>query len=479
MQQSKQITAVIIGAGNRGKDVYGHYALTHPDELKIVAVAEPNEIRRKKISDEHEISHDMTFQTWRTLLEKERLADAAIICTQDQMHVEPTLAALELGYDILLEKPMATTPEECIALVQKSQEVNRQLRIAHVLRYNRFFSTVHELVKSGRLGKIITIDHRENVSYYHMAHSFVRGNWSNEKTSSPMILAKSCHDLDILFWLEGTQGARVEKISSFGNLMHFKPDNAPEGAPDRCTDGCPAADTCKYYAPGIYIEIIPLLRILQRGGKGFPKMTADLALDHPRMFKTLKNIIPFLRKVEEYDGWPVSTITEDFSVEGKWKALETGPYGRCVYHCNNDVVDHQVTIIEFDNGTTATFTMHGFSHYEGRTIRIDGTKGTLIGEAYSHGDNLIFYDHLRGSKEVLLHTGMNIEPESGHGGGDTALIRSFIKSLQSNKKDHEPLTSAKSSLESHLMAFAAEESRKNKVVINFKNFKAKYIESGD
>ncbi|MHA1973983.1 MAG: Gfo/Idh/MocA family oxidoreductase [Candidatus Hodarchaeales archaeon] len=479
MIESRTVTAVIIGAGNRGKDVYGHYALTHPDELKIVAVAEPNEIRRKKISEDHSLGQYETFKTWEALFEKEKLADAAIICTQDQMHVEPTLAALDKGYDVLLEKPMATTPQECILLVQKSQEVKKQLRIAHVLRYNKFFSTVHEVVRSGRLGKIITIDHRENVSYYHMAHSFVRGNWSSEKNSSPMILAKSCHDLDILFWLLGTQGTKLEKISSFGNLMHFRPENAPKGAPAKCTDGCPVADTCKYYAPRIYIDIVPLLRILQRGGKGLPKLTADLALDHRKLFNSLKKVIPFFRKVEEYDGWPVSVITEDFSVEGKLKALETGPYGRCVYHCNNDVVDHQVTNLEFDNGATATFTMHGFSHYEGRTIRIDGTKGTLIGEAYSHGDNLVFYDHLKGSKEVILHTNMNIEPESGHGGGDAALIKSFINSLRSNETNKEPLTSAQSSLESHLMAFAAEESRNLEKVIKFKEFKAKYIGSGE
>ncbi len=473
MKPKIPISAAIIGAGNRGKDVYGNYALKNPEEIKIVAVAEPDPIRLKIISQDHNIPLAYQFKTWEDFFKKPKLAETVIICTQDQMHTQPALKAIEQGYDVLLEKPMAVTPTDCVLLVESVKKNKSQLRIAHVLRYNNFFQTIYSFIKSGKLGDIITIDHRENVSYYHYAHSFVRGNWSQEKTSSPMILAKSCHDLDILYWLVAIQGGHPQKISSFGSLRHFHKGNAPPGAPERCTDGCPVMDSCKYYAPRIYISIIPLLHVVQKGGSGVPKLMVNLAVNYPSLFKRLKNIIPLFKKVEEYEGWPVNTITENFSFQGRWDALCSGPYGKCVYQTSNDVVDHQVTIIEFNNQTTATFTMHGFSYTEGRTIRIDGTKATLLGQALDYGNTIKIYDHLTGKEEFILRTKMDFEPESGHGGGDRLLIKSFIESIR-EKSPVEPLTSAQESLESHMMAFAAEESRKKNLVINLDEFKSRF-----
>ncbi len=461
LESKKPITAIIIGAGNRGKDVYAKYALDHPNELKIIAVAEPNSERRKQLAETHEIPAILQYETWQQLFKQSRLADVAFICTQDQMHTQPALIALEQGYDVLLEKPMATNLDDCILLVKKAQETGKQLRIAHVLRYNRFFSSIYDIIQSGKLGEIITIDHRENVSYFHMAHSFVRGNWSKKEESSPMILAKSCHDFDILYWLVGK---KPSKISSFGSLVHFNKNNAPSGVPKRCTDSCSSAINCVYFAPRIYIDIIPLLHIARNSGSIYTRFLSNLALKHPQLTLRLKSIIAPLRQIDDYKGWPVSTITDDLSLKGKWNALKTGPYGRCVYYCDNNVVDHQVTIIEFANNVTATFTMHGFSHTEGRTIRIDGTKATLIGEAQVK-ESLKLYNHLKGTEEIIISERMEIDPTSGHGGGDKGLIKSFIQSIQSKKNEDELLTSAKASLESHLMAFAADESRlKNQVV---------------
>lgn len=457
------IDAVVIGAGNRGKDVYGQYALNHPQDLKFVAVAEPNPTRREQFAQAHSIHPSRQFTTWEDLL-KTKIADAAFICTQDQMHTQPALQALTLGYHVLLEKPMATKLDECILLTKKAEEFGQQLRIAHVLRYTSFFKTIYEIIQSGKLGEIITIDHRENVSYWHMAHSFVRGNWAKESTSSPMILAKSCHDLDILYWLIG---CKPQNITSFGTLKHFKAENAPAGAAKRCLD-CKVTESCKYYAPRIYIDIIPLLRIAQVGGSGLVQFIANLALKYPRLFAKLRRL-PRFRQVNEYKDWPVSTITEDLSLEGKWNAIRSGPYGKCVYFSDNDVVDHQVTIIEFENDATVTFTMHGHSHTEGRTIRIDGTKGTLIGEFLSSGENLLFFDHLKETEERIITQKMNLDTTSGHGGGDTELIKSFIKSLQLGIE--EPLTNAENSLESHMMAFAAEEARLTKKVIQMDEFR--------
>jgi hypothetical protein len=284
-----------------------------------------------------------------------------------------------------------------------------------------------------------------------------------------MIVAKSCHDLDILYWLVS---APANQISSFGSLMHFKSENAPEGVPKRCTDGCPIADTCKYYAPRIYIDIIPFLRIYSKIGNRKNRFFLRLLFDHPYIFAILKRFSGQLQRINEYAGWPVSTITDDLSLKGKWDALKTGPYGRCVYYCDNDVVDHQVTIIEFSNQVTASFTMHGFSHIEGRTIRIDGTDGTLIGASLSKGDNLVLYNHLEGTEEVIMETISKLEPNGGHAGGDRGLIQSFISSFQEGY-EREALTSARASLESHLMAFAAEKSRLLKRVVQMREFREK------
>ncbi|MFX0185476.1 MAG: Gfo/Idh/MocA family protein [Candidatus Hodarchaeota archaeon] len=472
MSSNKCVTAVLIGAGFRGRDTYGIYALKHPEELKFIAVAEPDPVRRKIFAEAHKIPSELQFESWEYLLHpsNNRLADTAFITTQDQMHTQPALHALNLGYHVLLEKPIATKLEECIQLVKKAKEVKRQLRIAHVLRYTPFFSTVHEIVKSGRLGNIITIDHRENVSYYHYAHSYVRGNWAKENTSSPMILAKSCHDLDIIYWLVGL---KAHKISSFGSLTHFRPENAPRGAIKRCTNGCPAAKNCKYYAPRFYIDNIPLLRVGRVGGSRHERFIAGLALDHPYFFSKLEKIFPSLQKTHDYRGYPVSAISEDLSLKGKMDALITGPYGKCVYYSDNDVVDHQVTIIEFPNDVTTTFTMHGFSHAEGRTIRIDGTEGTLIGEFLTSGDRLILHNHLRGTKEVILETKGDKDPTYGHGGGDQGIIVSFLRSF-TEKYTTDPLTSAKASLESHVMAFAAEKARLTNQVILMDDFRKLY-----
>ncbi|MHA2055678.1 MAG: Gfo/Idh/MocA family protein, partial [Candidatus Hodarchaeales archaeon] len=395
----KKVTAVVIGAGNRGKDVYGQYALLNPDEITFVGVAEPNDIRRADFAEKHEIPESNCFTSWEELLNTSKIAEVAFITTQDQLHTAPALKALDLGYKVLLEKPMATKLDECVQLAQKSKNLGLELRIAHVLRYTKFFQTISELINAGKIGDVITIDLRENVSYYHYAHSFVRGNWNNSEKSSPMILAKSCHDLDILFWLVGS---RAKTISSFGNLLHFKPENAPVGATQRCLDGCLAVSKCKYYAPRIYIEIIPFLRIASNSHSRKIRLISNIALHHRKLFSLLKKIIPSFKEVENYKGWPVSVITDDLTLSGKWEALKRSNYGKCVYFSDNDVVDHQVVIINFDNGVTATFTMHGFSHDEGRTIRVDGTIGTIIGEFLSTKTKLVFYDHLKGTEDIIL-----------------------------------------------------------------------------
>jgi len=471
------ITAVLIGAGRRGMHVYGNYATKNENRLKFVAVAEPIKSRRESFANIHNIPTNRCYESWEDLLSEKKLADIAFICTQDQMHTAPTLLALDKGYHVLLEKPMAHTLEDCIKIVKKVEETGKLLGVSHVLRYTGFFSTIYEIVRKGLIGDIVNISHRENVMWYHYAHSFIRGPWANIKKSSPMILAKCCHDFDLLFHMVGSL---PKKISSFGSLMHFKPENAPKNAPEYCLDGCPAKDKCLYYAPRIYIDIIPQIQFMEKSDNKFLKILGKLRKNHVNFLTFISKIVPLLRDLRYYKDFPIYYLytgqKEDYSDEGKAKILKKSPYGRCVYHCDNDVVDHQIVNIEFENGVTANLTMHGFSEREGRTLRIDGTKATLIGDFHISGEKIIFYDHFSG-KETLVYA-KKLTRESGeHGVGDFELIDNYIESLI-NKEKTQPLTNARETVESHLMAFAANKSRLKGTVIDMDEFRKKAYKSG-
>ncbi len=416
------VEAVLLGAGGRGTFAYGAAARAHPDHIRFVAVAEPDPERRARFASQHTLPPDRCFASWEDLLAAGQLAPALVCCTLDRLHVAPTVAALDEGYHVLLEKPMAVTPEDCVRIVQASERANRLLMICHVLRYTPFFSTLHAIVTSGRLGDIVTIEHRENVAFWHMAHSFVRGNWGNAARSSPMILSKCCHDLDILAWMMA--GNPVTRLHSFGSLMHFRPEHAPPGAPARCTDGCPAADDCAFYAPRLYL-------------------TDDV-------------------------GWPAAALSVDPSSDARLRALQTGPYGRCVYQADNDVVDHQVVNMEHRDGAVTTLVMHGHSHEEGRSMRYDGTRATVRARfTYHGGPEITLYDHRSGAVEDIP---VPAADESGHGGGDSGLLRAFGHAVRHT--DMDGLTSARASLESHLLGFAAERSRATGSVIDVVAYRA-------
>jgi hypothetical protein len=431
---TRPVTSILIGAGNRGADAYAPYALQHPDRLNFVAVAEPNQERRTRFAEAHGIPGQRRYATWEDLLARGKIADTALVCTPDQMHVAPALAALDLGYDVLLEKPMATTVGDCIRLVQAAHRTGRLLQVCHELRYTPFFETIHHIVVSGRLGEIITVEHRENVSYWHMAHSFVRGNWRNKRLSSPMILAKCCHDLDILFWNLGP----CRQLSSFGSLIHFRPDKAPPGAAERCTAGCSVADTCPWYAPRLYLDLTPLRRNA-----------------------------PGVEISDDYGGWPRSVVCDDTSPQALQRALETGPFGRCVYHCDNDVVDNQIVSMTMDSGPSVGLFMHGHSHREGRTMRYDGSRATLRAVFFFDEQRIEIHDHLTGEVQEL-------QPElgpyggTGHGGGDYGLMNAFVRAVRD--PGFVP-TTARECLESHLMAFAAEEARLKASVVDMDAFR--------
>ena len=415
------IETIIVGAGGRG-NAYGKFALEHPHELNVVGVAEPDPIRRERLVRLHDIAPDMVFEDWQALLASAEMRASTILnCTMDRFHFESTMRMLELGYDVLLEKPMTPVLSENVRLVKKAEASGRLLQICHVLRYTSFWQTLRKVVQSGKLGRIVSVTHRENLIYYHMAHSFVRGNWRQEASSGPMILSKCCHDFDILLWILQRQ---VVYLNSFGSLTHFRPENAPEGATQRCTDGCAAADSCKYEATKLYAR--------------------------------------------DGDGWPHNYVSYVPSREVRLEQLKKDWYGRCVYLCDNDVVDHQTVNMELEDGTTVTLVMNGQGDEECRSMRYDGTKATLYGKFSSKGNEIRIHHHLNGEIEDV----QVIAPESsGHGGGDNGIVRSFLNTLRGNPDDS--VTTARESLESHLLAFAAEESRLNRTVVNMEEFRGR------
>lgn len=452
-----QVRAALIGAGSRGRDTYGDYALAHPDQIRFVAVAEPHPIRRARLAEAHCIPADRQFETWQDLIGEGQMAEAAVIATQDDVHTAPAIAALQAGYDVLLEKPMANTLSDCVRLVQVAEETGRLLQVGHRLRYTRFFSAVHELVESGRLGEVIAIEQRENVSYWHMAHSYVRGNW-RKRARSPMILAKCCHDLDILYWLLGP----CQRLSSTGGLLHYRAENAPPGAPARCTDGCPHAGSCLWYAPRLYLDMLPLLQIAQGSSNPVERLGATFALDYPMLTRTLRRLLPPVDALLDYRGWPISVLSEDTSRAARWRSLAEGPYGRCVYHCDNDVVDHQIVNMAFAGGASAVLVMHGHSHEEARTLRIDGSRATLLGRLTLNGHDIVLHDH--GTARVQrIRARQPVRGTTGHGDGDAQLIAAFVAAVRGQSPVR---TDAHASLESHLMAFAADEARLSRSVVD-------------
>lgn len=411
---SKTMTFAVCGFGNRGMEAYAAYAKTCPEQMQLVAVADLLPERRKAAVESFGVSPEMVFDSADKLFQAGKLADVMIISTQDRDHVPEALQALDLGYDLILEKPISPDWEECVALRDKAEETGHKVVVCHVLRYTPFYSTLKRMLSQGAIGTLQTIDAVEHVAYWHQAHSFVRGNWRSSQDTSPMILAKSCHDMDILRWLAN---APCHAVSSFGRLSEFKAENAPEGAALRCLDGCKVKDTCPYDAEHIYLD---------HETTGFRKGA---------------------------HGWPVTVLCNGEATEEKiYEALKTGPYGRCVYHCDNDVVDHQVVAMEFENGVTATFTMTAFTRENRRTIRLMGTMGEIEGDMLKHE---IVY---RPFGKPVEHIDCNADKaRGGHGGGDGGLMQAAFAFFSGQMG--ESLTDIRASVDSHLMALAAEESR--------------------
>ncbi len=412
------VTAITLGAGGRG-NVYGNYGLQFPKELNIIGVAEPIAIRNKRYAEKHTIVDKNRFDTWEHVFDRPKFADAVIISTPDDVHYGPCMKALEMGYDVLLEKPIAPTEKECLDILNLANKTGRIVAVCHVLRYAPYFIKLREMIQSGSIGKLISIQHLEPIEHIHMSHSYVRGNWHNSKETTPIILAKSCHDLDILRWIIDKP---CKNIAAFGSLKWFKKENAPDGSTNRCSDGCAVEKTCPYSALKIY---------------------------------------------NKPDGWSsVFDFPDDISKHEEYllEQLKTTNYGRCVYRMENDQPDHYVTSMEFEDEITANFSMEAFTSYHGRRTRIMGSHGDITGDmtAFTHTD---FLTGKITKWDISIEEDKNSGYQgNGHGGGDWGLVTDFINAVK--KQDASLLTSTiDASVESHIMGFMAEKSRETKQTI--------------
>ncbi|MBX3285359.1 MAG: Gfo/Idh/MocA family oxidoreductase [Actinobacteria bacterium] len=445
-------TGVVIGAGDRGYDAYTTHLLDHPDDGRVVAVAEPDPTRRHRFAERYSLGTSACYETWEDLLAGPRLADWALVATGDRHHVEPTLAALAAGYHVLLEKPIALDEADCVRLADAADEAGRVLAICHVYRYSHLFSKLHDEIEAGALGDVVAIAQSENVSFWHYAHSYARG--LTRRSDVPWLLQKSCHDLDLIAWMAGAEPTRV---SSFVRPTELTDANAPEGAPEHCIEGCAHAPTCPYDAVALYRDLKPLLGELAMASS-VPVSLAGRAARRARPLAAHIDLGP-VRRAAEWWRWPVSAVTDDHTPEGLDHALRTTRWGRCAYRVgDNDQPSAQAVSIEFANGVVASFLLHSVSHRAVRHVRVDGTKGSAVGVLNALDGELRIHDHVSGRTRKVAIPGAY----DGHGGGERPLFLDFLEAVRTGR---EPRCSIRRSLASHRIAFAALRAAEEGVVV--------------
>lgn len=430
MTRKKPLTAIIIGAGHRSL-AYASYAKSHPDELEIVAVADPRELRRRHAAAMFGLSPEHCFESAEQVAERPKLADVAINGTMDHQHVPTSLPLLAAGYDMLLEKPFATDEKEMWQLVHAARKHDRRVVICHVLRFTPFYRAIRQQVFDGVIGDILNVQTVEHVSYHHMAVGFIRGKWSKKSDShSSMLMAKCCHDLDLIAWIKS--GIAPRSVASFGSNYQFRPERAPEGAGTRCLVDCPIEAECLYSARKHYI-------------------------DHPRRWS--------------FYVWESLEGIEDPTIEQKVHSLKTdNPYGRCVWKCDMDVVDHQSVAIEFADGATATHNMVGGSSRPSRAIHLLGTAGEIQGVFEEQCFVVRHIDPRPGheySEEVIdLSIGGDMHGAfGGHGGGDMRLVADWVRVMRGEEPSIST-TGLEDSIAGHLVGFCADRAMEEHRVVD-------------
>ena len=408
---SGPVSIVAIGAGNRTSK-YLEYVKRHPDRVRLVGVVELNDIRRQSVAERFGLEPSQCYADYHDFFRNPVQADAVMICTPENRHFEPAMLAIEAGCHVLLEKPIAQTLEECQAIGEAARKKGVLVSVCHVLRYHPYFMKVKELVDSGELGHIISINHRTSVGVDRAAHGFVRGIWRSERLSNPMLMSKCCHDIDFLLWLTKTP---CRKLTSFGSLRWFKAKNAPEGSAERCID-CRVESRCPFSAVDLY------------------QVRRD-----------------WIANFDVPEGKTIDDVIED--------QLREGLYGRCVYHCDNDVVDHQIVSMEMESEVTINFSMDIFTLKDCRETHISLTEGEIDGD-----ENRLRVRRFRGAEETVYDfSGLAHQPF--HAGADLAIVADFIDAIRTGRRDL--VTSIERSVESHRICFEAERSRKEQRTVLF------------
>ncbi len=408
----------VIGAGTRGSHLARQLAYFAP-AARIVAVAEPNPERRAQFAREHGLPEAATFSGWEEFANSEMECDAAIIATMDNRHTGPALACLRRKLHLLLEKPMADTFEDCLEIAKAQRDSEAIVSVCHTLRYSDAFRMVKKIALDGRLGRLIHIEHMEAVGHFRFVHNYVRGRWARHESNTFLLLHKCCHDLDFIHWLADGD---CRHVSSFGALSFFQPDQAPPGSGTRCLDDCSITKECPYSALRLYVE-------------------TDL------------------------EDWPARDVSPVHSREAHLEAVRRGSWGACVWHAGNNVVDHQVVLLEFENGITATCTLTGYSFTNGRRTRLQGTRGELL---YDEAAGRITFKQFSRS-EVEEH---KVEHPASYHPEDKIVVGEWLSAIL-NRSESRVAVDAREALRSHALVFAAEQSRRQNKVIALADYYTK------
>lgn len=429
----RKLKAVLLGAGNRGM-IYADYALSFPERLEIVAVVDTDKTHRDEAKIKYSLSSDVTFSEIDDFLKAKIAADFVINATMDAAHYGTTMKLIAAGYSILLEKPVTNCKKELLEIQQAANVRGIKIIVCHVLRYTPFYRTIKELIVSGAIGRVLTMELNEHVEISHFLDSFVRGKWSNEKEcGSSFLLQKSCHDTDLICWLHNE--AEPKNVSSFGSRSLFVPQNAPKGATEFCYN-CPHNNVCLYSAQKVHLEL---------------------------------DRMPF----QTWEGLekPIDKITR----EEKEEYLKHSRYGKCAYNSGGDINDRQIVNIEFTDGVTACFTMVGGASRGGREIFIVGDKGEITG--FLEDDKFILRKFRRepdyGYDEEIIDVKSRIAnhtENATHSGGDCVLMQDAVNYFDNGTKSVS-ITDINDSVNGHCLVYVAEEARKENKIVDFSGFK--------
>ena len=425
----KKLKTVLVGAGDRGK-IYCDYALKHPEELDVVAVVDVNEFVLNVAADRYHVPVECRFTDLDAFINSGISCDFIVNATMDEMHYETAMKIIRAGINLILEKPITSKIEELMDIERTATEMGVKVLICHVLRYTPFYRSIKEIIDSGELGKVMNMQLNEHIWHGHFVNAYVRGKWRNENVcGSGLLLAKCCHDTDLLSWLNNT--TKPMYVSSFGSRSFFTERNAPEGATQYCYN-CPHNENCMFNAYKFEIE---------------------------------KDFIPF------YTWARLNKPLDEITLEEKVEFLKTDVYGQCVYKTDMDIVDRQSVAVEFENGSTATLNMVGGASAAGRHLHVICEYGEIFGYIEENKyvvrtfnkDKVWHEDEIVDLNELAALQGDD-NSVTGHYGGDYNLMRDAVRYF-SGGGESISVTKLADSVNGHLIVYAAEQSRKERKIV--------------